>query len=397
MGDRELPDTYDARLEGRVPPVRDQGSLGTCWAFASLTALESSLLPEEQLEFSADHMTLHNSFSLSQDAGGEYSMAMAYLLAWQGPVLESQDPYGDGISPDGLTPYKHVQEIQILPEKDYTAIKRAVYLTGGVQSSLYTDMTEVQKDSRFYNRETNAYCYLGEEKPNHDSVIIGWDDHFPKERFQMEPERDGAFLCTNSWGEGFGDQGYFYVSYEDSNIGVHNIVYTGVEPVDNYDRICQTDLCGWMGQIGYGEETVWFANAYESYGGEELMAAGFYATMENTSYELYVARHLERDGMEALNAPIFAGSGRMEYSGFYTVPLEKKVDLDEGEKFAVMVKITTPGAVHPAAIEYDGGEGVAQVDLSDGEGYLSRDGRRWEQVEKTMGCNLCLKAYLDQE
>ncbi len=397
MGDRELPDTYDARLEGRVPPVRDQGSLGTCWAFASLTALESSLLPEEQLEFSADHMTLHNSFSLSQDAGGEYSMAMAYLLAWQGPVLESQDPYGDGISPDGLTPYKHVQEIQILPEKDYTAIKRAVYLTGGVQSSLYTDMTEVQKDSRFYNRETNAYCYLGEEKPNHDSVIIGWDDHFPKERFQMEPERDGAFLCTNSWGEGFGDQGYFYVSYEDSNIGVHNIVYTGVEPVDNYDRICQTDLCGWMGQIGYGEETVWFANAYESYGGEELMAAGFYATMENTSYELYVARHLERDGMEALNAPIFAGSGRMEYSGFYTVPLEKKVDLDEGEKFAVMVKITTPGAVHPAAIEYDGGEGVAQVDLSDGEGYLSRDGRRWEQVEETMGCNLCLKAYLDQE
>ena len=87
----------------------------------------------------------------------------------------------------------------------------------------------------------------------------------------------------------------------------------------------------------------------------------------------------------------------MEYSGFYTVPLEKKVDLDEGEKFAVMVKITTPGAVHPAAIEYDGGEGVAQVDLSDGEGYLSRDGRRWEQVEETMGCNLCLKAYLDQE
>ena len=45
-------------------------------------------------------------------------MSMAYLLAWQGPVLESQDPYGDGISPDGLDLCKHVQEIQVLPSKD---------------------------------------------------------------------------------------------------------------------------------------------------------------------------------------------------------------------------------------------------------------------------------------
>lgn len=394
---QKLPDSYDARREGRVPPVRDQGSLGTCWAFAALTAVESSLLPEEPMEFSVDHMTLHNSFSLPQDAGGEYSMAMAYLLSWQGPVLEAQDPYGDGMSPEGLRPCKHVQEIQILPEKDYEAIKRAVYVTGGVQSSLYTDMTELQKDSQYYNRQTNAYCYQGQEKPNHDSVIVGWDDHFPKESFPAEPGEDGAFLCTNSWGEEFGDEGYFYVSYEDVNIGVHNIVYTGVEPADNYDRICQADLCGWMGQIGYGEDTVWFANAYESQGKERLMAVGFYATMEDTSYELYTARHLEINGASALSAPVFAGSGKMKYSGFYTVPLEKSLKLDEGEKFAVIVKITTPGAVHPAAIEYDGGEGVAQVDLSDGEGYLSRDGKRWERVEETLGCNLCLKAYLDEE
>ena len=196
-------------------------------------------------------------------------------------------------------------------------------------------MTEVQKDSRFYNRETNAYCYLGEEKPNHDSVIIGWDDHFPKERFQMEPERDGAFLCTNSWGEGFGDQGYFYVSYEDSNIGVHNIVYTGVEPVDNYDRICQTDLCGWMGQIGYGEETVWFANAYESYGGEELMAAGFYATMENTSLRVVCGQ----TSGKRWNGGIKRSYICRQWAGWSTVDFirslwRKKVDLDEGEKFA---------------------------------------------------------------
>ena len=392
-GKEPLPESYDSRLFGRAPQVRDQGSFGTCWAFASLAALESSLLPQEEAEFSVDHMSLQNSFNLSQDQGGEYSMSMAYLLAWQGPVLESEDPYGDGLSPEGLSACKHVQEIQILPSKDYEAIKRAVYEKGGVQSSLYTDLTQLGQESRFYNADTNAYCYSGPEKANHDSVIVGWDDHFPKENFREMPEGDGAFLCMNSWGREFGDQGYFYVSYYDSNIGVCNISYTGIWPFDHYDQIYQTDLCGWMGQIGYGQETVWFANVYQAQSEEKLEAAGFYATMEDTSYEIYVADRLEGEGSKGLSEASLAASGQLRYSGFYTVPLEEGIQLTAGERFAVIVRITTPGAVHPAAIEYDGGSGVAHVDLSDGEGYLSSDGQSWERVEETMNCNLCLKAY----
>ena len=41
-----LPASYDYRKEGRAPRIGNQGELGTCWAFASLTALSSSLLPE---------------------------------------------------------------------------------------------------------------------------------------------------------------------------------------------------------------------------------------------------------------------------------------------------------------------------------------------------------------
>ena len=207
------------------------------------------------------------------------------------------------------------------------------------------------------------------------------------------PEGDGAFLCMNSWGREFGDQGYFYVSYYDSNIGVCNISYTGIWPADHYDRIYQTDLCGWMGQIGYGQETVWFANVYQAQSEEKLEAAGFYATMEDTSYEIYVADRLEGEGSKGLSEASLAASGQLRYSGFYTVPLEEGIQLTAGERFAVIVRITTPGAVHPAAIEYDGGSGVAHVDLSDGEGYLSSDGQSWERVEETMNCNLCLKAY----
>ncbi|MBS6955697.1 MAG: peptidase [Enterocloster asparagiformis] len=394
--DVKLPAAYDYRKAGRAPQIGNQGSLGTCWAFASLKALESSLLPGKSLELSVDHMTMHNSFSMPQDAGGEYTMSMAYLLAWQGPVLESEDPYGDGYSPDGLKPCLHVQDIQILPSKDYEAIKRAVYLYGGVQSSLYTSMRNYQSESVYYNRGTNSYCYIGDEKPNHDSVIIGWDDNYSKDNFNMGLEGDGAFICTNSWGEDFGDQGYFYVSYYDTNIGVHNIVYTGVEPVDNYDRIYQSDLCGWVGQIGYGRDSAWFANAYTAGTGENLEAAGFYATDQNTDYEVYVARRLGKNSSGKLGERVKVAQGRLRYAGFYTVPLDQKIMLDDGEKFAIIVKITTPGTVHPVAIEYDAGDGMAEIDLSDGEGYLSFDGDNWEHVEETQKCNVCLKVYTSQ-
>ena len=44
-----FPARYDSRNYGRAPDVRNQGSLGTCWAVAAVSALEASLLPEEHL------------------------------------------------------------------------------------------------------------------------------------------------------------------------------------------------------------------------------------------------------------------------------------------------------------------------------------------------------------
>ena len=386
-----LPSSYDYRQRGRAPEVKNQGSLGTCWAFASMMALESSLLPEQRMGFSEDHMSLRNSFHLSQNDGGEYTMSMAYLLAWQGPVLEEEDPYGDGYSPAGLTPACHVQEIQVLPEKEYEEIKRAVFLHGGVQSSLYTSMAEGRDDARYYNKKKGAYCYSGTAKPNHDVVIIGWDDNYPKENFAQVPEEDGAFICANSWGGEFGEDGYFYVSYFDTNIGIHNILYSGVETAENYDYIYQSDLCGWVGQLGYGKDNAYFANVYTAKEREELSAVGFYATGPDTSYDVFTVTGV--DGSAQFGRRRLAASGQVKHAGFYTVPLERTAEVAAGEKFAVIVRITTPGSVHPVAIEYNSPDKELTADLSDGEGYISFRGTSWERVEEKQSCNVCLKAY----
>lgn len=395
-----LPAFYDGRKEGRVPSVKNQGSIGTCWAFASLQALEARLLPEESCDFSEDHMSLNNGFCTPQEEGGEYTMSMAYLLSWRGPVSEAKDPYGDGVSPEGLKAEKHVQEIRILPDKDYEKIKQAVLRYGGVQSSLYTVLTGENSRSASYNEKDFAYCYTGPEPPNHDSVIIGWDDAYPKENFHEEVQGDGAFICMNSWGDGFGDQGYFYVSYYDSNIGRNNIVYTVVEDTDNYDHIYQSDLRGWVGQLGYGKDTVWFSNVYEAGTAERLSAAGFYATGPDTSYEIYLVRHAGKEQQivtgRDFDRKVLLTKGHFDDAGYYTVPFKEKLKeesaLSSGERFAVIVKVVTPNAVHPAAIEYDAGDGRTFVNISDGEGYISPDGLAWKRVEAE-GCNLCLKGY----
>uniref|UniRef100_UPI003FF10790 lectin like domain-containing protein n=1 Tax=Agathobacter sp. TaxID=2021311 RepID=UPI003FF10790 len=386
-----VPAYFDLREKGRVSQIRNQGTYGTCWAFAATSALESSLLPEEKYLFSVDNMSMSNSFHANQYDGGEYTMGMAYLAAWQGPVLEKDDPYGDGVSDDTLKAVKHVQEMQIIDGKDYEGIKEAVFKYGGVESSLYSTIRSSQDSSVYYNRENSAYCYIGTEKPNHDVVIIGWDDNYPSSNFNTQLEGDGAFICQNSWGSDFGENGIFYVSYYDTNIGTHNVVYTRVDGTDNYDHIYQSDLCGWVGNMGYDNEQIYGANVFQAKGNEKLSAASFYATGANTEYELYVVHDFKNEKSFANREKL--ASGVVKKAGYYTVDFDEQ-KLKAGEKYAIVLYVKTPGSKHPLAIEYDTGESILQgVDLDDGEGYISLNGKKFVNVKEKRECNLCIKAF----
>lgn len=388
----ELPRAYNYIKENRMPKLRNQKGTNTCWAFASLSALESSKDEDTAGIYSADHLTFHNPFGKQFEEGGSYIVTMAYLLSWQGPVLEETDPF-DGESPQGLEPCVHVQEVRQAEPKDYEAIKRFVYLYGGVESALYLDFDEYMTESSYYNEEFNSFCYQGEEISNHDVVIVGWDDDYPAENFVGEVSTDGAFLCQNSWGENFGDLGTFYVSYEDVNIGGYGIAYSRIDTVDNYDRIYQSDLCGYTAQIGYQQEECWFANAYTAEEAISLRAAGFYATGKNTEYEIYVVSDFM--DKESFKEKKFICKGFLEDAGYYTIDFPETVDIEAGNEFAIVMKIKTENAEYPVAIECQV-EGLSEnADVSDGKGYLSLQGNLWEHIEETKNYNICLKAYAD--
>ena len=119
----DLPDAYNYLEDNSVPALRNQGNTNTCWAFASLSALEASKDIEDKRIFSADHLIYQNPFGKTFEAGGSYVVTMAYLLSWKGPVYEERDSF-DGVLEENVESDLHVQEIRQIEPKDYDAIKK---------------------------------------------------------------------------------------------------------------------------------------------------------------------------------------------------------------------------------------------------------------------------------
>lgn len=389
----KLPKVYDLRTVNRVSFIRNQGSTATCWACASLEALESSLLPAKQHKFSVDSMINKNSFQLDESDGGEYTMALAYLLSWQGPI-ETEDTGGiinelTGEEPEAAL---HLQEAHFYDSEDLDDIKRAVYRYGGVSTSIYASVSTANLNgSSSYNRATNSYCYTGNAKPNHDVVIIGWNDSYSADNFSTEVPGNGAFICQNSWGSGFGDDGVFYISYYDSNIGNQAVSYVKVDTNNTYNYIYQSDLCGWVGQIGYSKEWAYGANTFRAKATQQIEAAGFYSLGKDTTYQVYFVPDYKNTG--TLSQKEIVAQGTLKQAGYYTIKFNQPKTVTEGESFAIVIYVNTPDILRPLAVEYVSDSRTAAVDISDGKGFISNNGLDWENVEEFAKANLCIKAY----
>ena len=95
-----IPTFYDLRTLNRVTPVKNQGSAGSCWTFATDGSLESYLMPGETWSFSENNiknvLSSANSpqgFDRGPSDGGDFVMSTAYEARWSGPVNTSDDPY----------------------------------------------------------------------------------------------------------------------------------------------------------------------------------------------------------------------------------------------------------------------------------------------------------------
>lgn len=388
-----LPSSYDLRDYGKMSSVKDQGSEGNCWAFATYGSLESCLLTAESWDFSENNLANLHGFNNAYGAGGNAYMSLAYLTRWSGPVNEADDPYSNGAnnSPAGLTVRKHVQSALFIADRasstDNDTIKQALMTYGGFYSTICWD----DSSSKYYNK-SDTYYYFGSANPNHAITIIGWDDAFSRTRFATTPPGNGAFLVKNSWGASWGDNGCFWISYYDVCIGKNNCLFLNGESTSNYGSVYEYDTLGLCSSYGYGTTTGWGANIFSGSSGT-INAVGFYAMAAGASYEMRVYTGVTA-GSPTSGTLSATQSGTVTHAGYYTVALSSPVSYST--RFSVVVKFTTPGNNWPIPVEeYISGYSVA-VTASAGESYMSSDGVSWNEAKNPSNdkyMNICIKAY----
>ena len=325
--------------------------------------------------------------SQKYDHGGNLWFSTAYLARWGGPVLESDDAYGDGSTPAGLGARKHVQDISWYAPRssatDNDRIKYALTTRGAVYVSM-----SWQNGASYYNSTTRAYYYNGSASTNHAVLIVGWDDDYPAANFATAPGGNGAFIVKNSWGSGWGASGYFYVSYYDTSFGrgSYAATFEGVESTTNYDTVYQHDPLGDVSDFGNGTTTCWGANKFTAATDSRLRAVAFYAEVPSTAYEVY-------EGASTGSLTKIA-EGTLQDMGFHTVALPSGPALTAGSPFVVAVKVTTPGYQYPLAIEYPVAGYSSAAQASPGQSYYSATGATWSDLtDWNAEANVCLKAY----
>lgn len=396
-----LPSAFDLRTAGnKLSAVRDQGACGSCWAFATYGSLESYLLPGETADLAEQDLIDNAGFSLGPCDGGNIDMSTAYLARWAGPLDETDDPYVYLAAYPGSTASavrKHVQNVVCIPERasaaDNDLLKAEVMVSGAVYVSMYwVDSGWNTDHSSFYNNGAES------GGGGHAVCIVGWNDAYPAANFNTAAPGDGAFIVRNSWGPSWGEAGYFYVSYYDTEFARR--WYNGAvraEGRDNFSGVFQYDPLGWCDSWGYGADTAWGANVFTAPTRTSVSAVGFYAVSANCSYEILVYTGATSSSPRAgtLRA---STSGALVFPGYFTIPLPSPVTVAAGQKFSVVVRFTTPGYGYPVpAEERLGGYSEAAV-AHGGESFISPNGTSWFDLMKDPSytpymINFCIKAF----
>ena len=432
--------TYPAayRTEN-LPAVRDQGIYGVCWSFSTISLIETNLIKKNLASSDIDLSELHlvnytyncvndplgglegdvNKFDTSHGSvmqyGGNVEMAANSLLDWEGAVNEDVVPYTiDYIRQveneqldDSLAYGKDVAHVQNFYRVNITSrddVKKAVMDYGAVSISYFSDQSSDWSTDN-YNSSTAAYYCPNAYTSNHAVTIVGWDDDYSADNFATTPDGNGAWIVRNSWGSYYGKEGYFYLSYYDKSI--YTVGYAlEAELSDNYDNNYQYDGAMLYGYMGYGGSNK-YANIFEAKanqdGSENIKAVSFMTGRStNLNYTVSIYTNLTDETNPESGTLAAQKSGITTYDGTYTVNLDSPVEINEGNKFSVVVEVrNASGKTSYLAYERSMQSGMAgywcTASAKENQSFVATPYGYWDDFGKARSCNFIIKAFTDNE
>jgi cathepsin B len=235
--DANLPDAFDARTQwpGRIIAIRDQKSCGSCWAFGATEALSDvfNVAHKEITPIILSPQQLVSCDTTSYGCQGGYP-DKAWNYMEKGVVLDTCYPYTSGggstgtcllaggpkagaacpSTGTGKQVVYHAAKTGRLPAQE-TAIAQYMFDHGPIEMGFHVY-------SDFMNYKSGVYHHVsGSLQGGHAIKCLGWGlDSASGLKY---------WICANSWGTGWGMQGYFWIKKGSDECGIESWFTVGGE------------------------------------------------------------------------------------------------------------------------------------------------------------------------
>jgi C1A family cysteine protease len=204
-----LPEEWDMR--SNLPPVRDQGTQGTCSAQTAATMKEWQ--ERQDINF-IEHMSPQFIYNLrpNQESDGMYPRDTMDILNKIGIVSEKDYTYGNSKKPskDLLEKASKFQIAGYAQINTIDSLKKALYANGPcyIAFPVYnSSKMEIWKPDFAGQRSQGG----------HAVTVVGWNKD--------------SFIIRNSWSSNWGDRGYTYYKFVDW--GMHWECWTTIDADSN--------------------------------------------------------------------------------------------------------------------------------------------------------------------
>ena len=373
-----FPSSYDLRTVGLLTSVKNQGSAGHCWTFAAMAAIESRNLKFGLGAYDLSEHNLATCHDFEWEEGGNNDMAAAYFTRLSGPILETEDPYNDSeftCSATDIDPQFYVPEVTYLP-RNAEVIKYYLMNYGAISVGYY-------ESPIYLNSLNNTYYYYNVvDNINHGVTLVGWDD-------DMETDGGtGAWIIKNSWGTTSRDNGYFYMSYNDTYAIYDPMIFPVRTELNNIDTLLMYDKFGAVTSYGFGDNDAYGLVKYNVSNEMYFSKIGTFINASNTYVDIEVFQTKTENTLTDTLAKVYGLF--VEYPGYHTfdIPFNASGDV------YIKVKYNTPGYKYPIPVEtvYSG---YVFPTIESNVAWISNSGESWTAIGTGTDAevDLCIRAY----